>query len=140
MECSPLRCPFLITTSHKHIETASIPPPAFARRLPQMPESVEVLTSVLASLADPHWEHAWVPWLPWRLNPKRNSGDLGNVMQYIMFASKFRYGSSRGDPDACSGLDHLACWCAWGYGLACGFRAWIRLYILTRSLLSLRTP
>ena len=41
------------------------------------------------------------------------------------FASKFGYGSARGDPDVWIGLDHLRFGMDRGYGSACGFRVWI---------------
>ena len=40
-------------------------------------------------------------------------------------ASKFGYGSARGDPDVWIGLDHLRFGMDRGYGSACGFRVWI---------------
>ena len=40
-------------------------------------------------------------------------------------ASKFGYGSARGDPDVWNGLDHLRFGMDRGYGSACGFRVWI---------------
>ena len=40
-------------------------------------------------------------------------------------ASKFGYGSARGDPDVWIGLDHLGFGMDRGYGSACGFRVWI---------------
>ena len=42
-------------------------------------------------------------------------------------ASKFRYGSARGDPDVWIGLDHRHFGLDRGYGSACGFRVWIGL-------------
>ena len=41
------------------------------------------------------------------------------------FASKFGYGSARGDPDVWIGLDHLRFGMDRGYGSVCGFKAWI---------------
>ena len=46
-------------------------------------------------------------------------------------ASKFGYGSARGDPEWI-GLDHLRFGMDRGYGSACVFRVRIELYILTR--------
>ena len=43
------------------------------------------------------------------------------------FASKFGYGSARGDPDVWIGLDHRHFGLDRGYGSACGFRVWIGL-------------
>ena len=40
-------------------------------------------------------------------------------------ASKFGYGSARGDPDVWNGLDHLRFGMDRGYGSSCGFRVWI---------------
>ena len=40
-------------------------------------------------------------------------------------ASKFGYGSARGDPNVWNGLDHLRFGMDRGYGSACGFRVWI---------------
>ena len=40
-------------------------------------------------------------------------------------ASKFGYGSARGDPDVWNGLDHLRFGMDRGYGWSCGFRVWI---------------
>ena len=41
------------------------------------------------------------------------------------FASKFGYGSARGDPDVWIGLDHLRFGMDRGYGSVCGFKVWI---------------
>ena len=41
------------------------------------------------------------------------------------FASKFRYGSARSDPDVWIGLDHLRFGMDRGYGSVCGFKVWI---------------
>ena len=47
-------------------------------------------------------------------------------MLYIYgVASKFGYGSARGDPDVWIGLDHLRFGMDRGYGSVCGFRVWI---------------
>ena len=49
-----------------------------------------------------------------------------HVCVYIYgVASKFGYGSARGDPDVWNGLDHLRFGMDRGYGSACGFRVWI---------------
>ena len=57
---------------------------------------------------------------------------LHNTITYIYIyiyiyglASKFGYGSARGDPDVWIGLDHLRFGMDRGYGSACGFRVWI---------------
>ena len=49
---------------------------------------------------------------------------LYNIYIYGV-ASKFGYGSARGDPDVSIGLDHLRFGMDRGYGSACGFRVWI---------------
>ena len=51
-------------------------------------------------------------------------GQNGHVYTYGV-ASKFGYGSARGDPDVWIGLDHLRFGMDRGYGSACGFRVWI---------------
>ena len=49
-----------------------------------------------------------------------------NIYIYIYgVASKFGYGSARGDPDVWNGLDHLRFGMDRGYGSSCGFRVWI---------------
>ena len=51
---------------------------------------------------------------------------MGNIYIYIYgVASKFGYGSARGDPDVWNGLDHLRFGMDRGYGSSCGFRVWI---------------
>ena len=47
------------------------------------------------------------------------------IVQTYGVASKFGYGSARGDPDVWNGLDHLRFGMDRGYGSAGGFRVWI---------------
>ena len=49
----------------------------------------------------------------------------GKYIYIYGVASKFGYGSARGDPDVWIGLDHLRFGMDRGYGSACGFRVWI---------------
>ena len=60
--------------------------------------------------------------------PRKSRYFAQQVYIYIYIygvASKFGYGSARGDPDVWIGLDHLRFGMDRGYGSACGFRVWI---------------
>jgi len=91
---------------------------------PSRPASKPALTCfVLISMVSRHWSS--------RQAARATSHRFMDTMQKPAMtqscgvASKFGYGSARGDPDVWIGLGHLRFGMDRGYGSACGFRVWI---------------